>query len=391
MSLRFNPYKEISAQCWFLLTMSLVSFVGLVLLNLYIGYEVIKYFLGDGWSFLGGLIIAMSFIVTIPALILSALSIRMVRHDNHKKYIFPVSLGVIGILSGVILHNAIELWIYIIAFSILLLISCIACAKDKKKNGTIDFDLKEQSSPKQIITNNNGTFKIVKAFQIAGLVLLFISVSSAIGSFLIPNKTVENNQTFMVYYAIFSSMIFILHLIVSLAFFKKKKWALSFKYIESYIILAGIILIALSAAISESASFILVVSFGFFIALFIYLIISYKKLKKSNIFLFILIAILNYLLFLPNELSAQDNNKMQEINLLVKNDFNPYVEFFSTDITDYFNPQKSSHYPSTNLFDGYLKTCWVAGSMKKSKMSSLFIKIPTEIPLDKVILNIFSG
>ena len=281
---QFDLFPNEAEKCWFLLIMSFASFVILALLNLYIGYEVIKYFFGDGWSFLGGLMIAMSFIVTIPVLILSILSIRMIRHDNHKKYIFPVSLGIIGILIGAILNNATELWIYIVAFSVLLLISCFTCAKNKKKNGTIDFDLKEQSSPKQIITNNNGTFKIVKAFQIVGLVLLFISVSSAIASFLIPNKTVGNDQTFMVYYAIFSSIIFILHLIVSLAFFKRKKWALKFKYIESYIILAVIILIALSAAISEGVSFILVVSFGFFIALFIYLIISYKKLKKLNSF-----------------------------------------------------------------------------------------------------------
>jgi len=135
MKKQFGLFPNEAKECWFLLTMSFTSFVILALLNLYIGYEVIKYIFGDGWSFLGGLMIAMSFIVTIPALILSALSIRMVRHDNHKKYIFPVSLGIIGILIGIILNNATELWIYIIAFSVLLLISCFACAKDKKKNG----------------------------------------------------------------------------------------------------------------------------------------------------------------------------------------------------------------------------------------------------------------
>lgn len=388
---QFKPFPNEAKRCWFLLIMSFASFAFFALLNLHIGYEVIKYFFGDGWSFLGGLFIAMSFIVTIPALILSAFSIRMVRHENHKKYILPVSLGIIAVLVGAIVHNATELWIYIIAFGVLLLISCFLCAKDKKKDSTIESDLKEQSSPKQISTNNNGTFKIVKAFQIVGLALLFISGLSLIGSFLAANKTVENNQTLMVCFAIFISMIFILHLIVSLSFFKKKKWASSFKYIESYIILAGIILIALSAAISEGVSFILVVSFGLFIAIFIYLIISYKKLKKSNIFLFLLIAFVNYLLYLPNELSAQDNNKMREINLLDKNDFNSYVEFFSTDITDYFNPEKSSPYPSTNLFDGYLKTCWVAGSVKQSEKPILYIKIPENIPIDKLILNIFSG
>jgi hypothetical protein len=90
-------------------------------------------------------------------------------------------------------------------------------------------------------------------------------------------------------------------------------------------------------------------------------------------------------------LSAQDNNKMREINLLEMNDFNPYVEFFSTDITDYFNPEKSTPYPSTNLFDGYIKTCWVAGSVKQSEKPTLYIKTPENIPIDNLILNIFAG
>jgi uncharacterized Tic20 family protein len=132
---QFCFFPNEAKECWFLLTMSFASFVILLLLNLYISYEVIKYFLGDGWSFLGGLMIATSFIVTIPTLILSVLSIRIVRHDNHKKYIFPVSIGIIGILIGTILNNATKLWIYIIVFSVLLLISCFVCAKDKKKNG----------------------------------------------------------------------------------------------------------------------------------------------------------------------------------------------------------------------------------------------------------------
>ena len=89
--------------------------------------------------------------------------------------------------------------------------------------------------------------------------------------------------------------------------------------------------------------------------------------------------------------SSQADSVMQKINLLEKNDFNSYVEFFSTDITDYFNPEKSNPYPSTNLFDGYLKTCWVAGSAKQSEKPTLYIKTPENISIDNLILNIFSG
>ncbi len=88
---------------------------------------------------------------------------------------------------------------------------------------------------------------------------------------------------------------------------------------------------------------------------------------------------------------AQKSNGMEEILLLDKNDFNPYVEFYSSDIKDYFNPESSGKYPSTNLFDGFFKTCWIAGTAGKESRPSLFIKVPGDIPVEKLILNIFSG
>jgi len=120
-------FKKGAQKCWLLLIMSVASFAILLLLNLYIGNEVVQYLLGDGWSFLGGLFIAMSFVVTIPLLIFSFSSIRKVRNNSKNKYIFPVILGVVGILIGIVLQNATELCIYIIAYSILLLVSCFTC------------------------------------------------------------------------------------------------------------------------------------------------------------------------------------------------------------------------------------------------------------------------
>ncbi|MCD6565070.1 MAG: hypothetical protein J7K53_03920, partial [Bacteroidales bacterium] len=118
---------------------------------------------------------------------------------------------------------------------------------------------------------------------------------------------------------------------------------------------------------------------------------SYKKLKKIKIFSILFVATLIYCFFSANVLSAQTNNEMQELFLLDKNDFNPYVEFISDDIKDFFNPEKSSQYPSVNLFDGYLKTCWVAGSSETNKSSALYVKLPTNINPDKIALNIFTG
>ncbi len=94
---------------------------------------------------------------------------------------------------------------------------------------------------------------------------------------------------------------------------------------------------------------------------------------------------------LPLNISAQQDKDWQELFLLDKNTFNPYIEFVSDDIKDYFNPEKEKSYPSSNLFDGYLKTCWVSGSSKTNKNAALYIRLPDNIDLNKIILNIFPG
>jgi|GEM_PF-429352 len=96
-------------------------------------------------------------------------------------------------------------------------------------------------------------------------------------------------------------------------------------------------------------------------------------------------------LFLPQNVTAQQNKDWQEIFLLDRNSLNPYVEFVSDDIKNFFNPAKEKAYPSTNLFDGYLKTCWVSGSSKTNKNAALYVRLPDTIELDKIILNIFPG
>jgi hypothetical protein len=89
---------------------------------------------------------------------------------------------------------------------------------------------------------------------------------------------------------------------------------------------------------------------------------------------------------------SQQNKEIYEIYLLNNHSLiNSYVEFFSTDIEDYFNPEKSSKYPSVNLFDGNIASCWVAGKLKQENKSELYVKIPQEIFYNKLIFNIFSG
>jgi hypothetical protein len=239
--------KENFDRCLFLLIMTYLSFFLLSILNIYIGYTVIKYFIGDGFSFLGGLFIAFSFVITIPALVFSIKNIRWIKEDKKHKRVFPIIISILGILTGLVLHNATGLWIYILLFSLLLFLSGFFCKKKTK------------------IDNSN----------------------------------------------------------------------------VSTLILAITLTLALSG--------------------------------------------------ISTSLSAQTNNKKQEIYLLDNgNVFSPYIKFASTDIKDYFNPENSSKYPSTNLVDGNFNTCWVANP-SKNKMDTLYFKLPTNIALDEIILNIFSG
>lgn len=95
-------------------------------------------------------------------------------------------------------------------------------------------------------------------------------------------------------------------------------------------------------------------------------------------------------LLIPNNLHAQENHKLVELNLVEAN-IGDYLEYFSTDIKDFFHPKNSSKYSSANLFDGTFNTCWVAGNSKTNKTNDLYIKLPDKIELNKIILNIFSG
>jgi uncharacterized membrane protein len=351
-------------KCWFLLGMISLSAVLLLLLNFYIAYKIIESFKGVGWSFLGGLFIGSSFLVTVPALVFSVISIKIIRRGNHKKNIFPMILGIAGTLFGLVLYNATGLWIYIVAVSVLLLISCLACSRKQQKvsaNNSEDTgknssavtgaDEKKESES----TTGKGVINSVKIFQVTGLIMLFITALS-MAAFNKPDE--KTNPVFLSATAVF---LLLLHLVVTIAFFKKKKWALSFKYIESYILLGATVLFFIIALIAEGISItkdflLIVIIFSILAFVFLYLIKSYKKLKNTGVYLSLIIGVFIISLFSPIELPAQDNNKAEEIYLLDKNDFNPYIEFYSTGITDYFNPEKSGRYPSTNLFDGYLKS-----------------------------------
>jgi outer membrane protein assembly factor BamB len=88
------------------------------------------------------------------------------------------------------------------------------------------------------------------------------------------------------------------------------------------------------------------------------------------------------------DIDTAQNSKIEELALLDKNVYNNYIDFFSTDIKDFFTNEKIT---ALNLFDESFKTSWSAGFIKQNKINQLYLRIPKNIPDEKIILNIFPG
>lgn len=121
-----------------------------------------------------------------------------------------------------------------------------------------------------------------------------------------------------------------------------------------------------------------------------------KKMFKLYLKTFIMFLCFVFFSLILFSISSSANNyfyhkNWEKIEVLNKSSKVKYVEFVSNDIEDFYNPVKGVKYPSINLFDGSFRTCWVCGSDKNYKDNYLYIVVSEEIPLDKLILNIFSG
>jgi len=100
-----------------------------------------------------------------------------------------------------------------------------------------------------------------------------------------------------------------------------------------------------------------------------------------------------FIIFLSQQnLQAQQNNTWIDVAFPDKNVmyYNSY-KFVSDDMKDFFHLENGNSYPSTSLFDGFFKTCWVCGSSKESKNATLYIRLPDNIELNEIIVNIFGG
>jgi len=88
--------------------------------------------MGDGFSFMGALIIGSTYIVTIPINVLSFLFAPKIRTLTKGLIAFYLPCGIIITLAGFILHNATSLWIFIAGFGIAIIIESIICYNKKR-------------------------------------------------------------------------------------------------------------------------------------------------------------------------------------------------------------------------------------------------------------------
>ncbi len=113
-------------KCDILIILAYITTLAFLVLNGYMTYLIAESFTHDGWSFMGGLFIAVGYVVTIPINIFTYIMSVRLKTKRSASWLFIV-LGSLGSLIGIILHNATPLWIYILVFSIVLLAFSIKC------------------------------------------------------------------------------------------------------------------------------------------------------------------------------------------------------------------------------------------------------------------------
>ncbi len=266
-------------KCRFLIIMLILSSVLMVFLNFYIAYGAIQYLKKPDLG-MGLIVIVFSvfgaYMFAIPATVFTILSVKWVRNDKKNKFIVPVFLGIAGTLAGFILSNSFDYWMFIVAFSMLLLFSFFMCDRESRPILNVD-----RTKPRPVAENTiNSTFKKVKAIQIAGLILM---LPVAAGVYISPDIQMLIKVGIL--------LVLGLHVWVTIAFLKKNRLALKAKQIESFVFLGITVLTFLAFLINNGISFSsdsLAILFFFIllIALIVYLILSYKRLKQSSLFKF---------------------------------------------------------------------------------------------------------
>ncbi len=341
-------------KCRFLIIMLVLSMVVMFFLNFYIAYEAIQYLKKPDLGM--GLIVVVfgvfaAYLFVIPLTSFTILSIRWVRYDKKNKFIVPVFLGVSGVLAGLILSNAFDYWILIVAFSALLLFSCFLCDRIKdqpvqindthriatkvmeEKSGATKNDTgldKSKTVPGEEVEDlTGGTFNKVKAIQIVGLVVLLpVMAGFSISPYI------------QVFIKVPVLLAFGLHFWVTVAFLKKNGRALKIKYIVNFGFLGITIILFLVFLIAKGISFTsgsLAVFFSFIllIAVIVYQAFSYKKIKQSSLFKMLIIGVVGAGLLQVTYFSGKVDRGVKKIAFPEINDFAfKKLQFFEVGIDD---------------------------------------------------------
>jgi len=128
-----SPLINNQNPCQFLLLISYTFAFLLITLNLYIAYQIVVYFMGDGFQFMGGMVLGTSYIATIPANIIFFTQSKKIKRTDKLSFTFYMIIGIITFLTGLILHNATPIWPAINILGLLLIIATIICNRHKKK------------------------------------------------------------------------------------------------------------------------------------------------------------------------------------------------------------------------------------------------------------------
>ena len=131
---KLQKYQRKDDKIWkLLLILAYISTILLIALNLYIAYILYLYFTGANPSVLGGLFIAASYIITVPATLFSGSLIRKVKSRDNPAPFFYLFLGGIATLAGIILQNVSGLWIYPFLYGLILSAVAAICMSMTKK------------------------------------------------------------------------------------------------------------------------------------------------------------------------------------------------------------------------------------------------------------------
>jgi len=120
--------------CKFLLIMTYTNVVLLFILNLYIAYNIVLFFKGDGFEFMAGIILGAAYFISIPANIFFVYQPDKIKDPHKKPHELFTVLAIVLLLTGLILINVTPIWPLILLYGILNLISSNICKKSKKKS-----------------------------------------------------------------------------------------------------------------------------------------------------------------------------------------------------------------------------------------------------------------